>query len=129
MIKRVSKLEELGEAIRQGEPSEILYGLGEGETKTNLHFTYVDGKRILDQRTGAPPLITLKRVNGQTSVDIVDSDKDEDRYSYTNLTPHKVTFERPTVPEDDLGYLVMNLDEDEGESGKKFIISEYRRRE
>jgi len=122
MTKRVNTPEELGVVIREGKPIEVLYDLGEGEKRTELLVTYIDGESRISDRIASSPLIKLCEKDGGISMDITDSDKKADRYSYKNLTPRGAVFEAPDHPQYDLGSLAIDL----GEGGELGISQFYR---
>ena len=122
MIKRVSRLEDLGKIIKRGEPAEVLYELGEGRERTELLVTYIDGSNRITDRIASSPLIQLCRDSDGISMDITDSDKNADKYSYRGLRPNGAVFEPPTYPPYELGDLDIGLDK-----GKKLGISQYLR--
>jgi hypothetical protein len=72
MIKRVNRLDELGVEIVRGEPTEVLYDLGQGDDRTELLLTYMDGKDSYSARVNASPVITLRKDGGGTLIDITD---------------------------------------------------------
>ena len=125
MVKRVNRLEDLGELIRARKPAEVLYDLGEGEKRTEILLTYIDGDSIASTRIATPPVIKLYDDNGRLLMDINDSDKDADRYSYSGLTPQGAVFEQPKHPPHELGNLVVDL----GGDNRKLAFSQYERRE
>ena len=84
-------------------------------------MTYIDQNRIAD-RIASSPLIKLYRANGGISMDITDSDRDANGYSYRNLRTQGTVFEQPTYNPDELGDLVINL-----EDGERLTISQYSR--
>jgi hypothetical protein len=125
MIERVNALEELGAIIKREEPRTVLYDLGEGEERTELLVTSIDGDSRATNRIASSPQVTLYRSNSRTLMDITDSDKDADRYSYRNLKPQGTVFEPSTLteePNDELGDLVIEL-----EGNRQLAISQYRR--
>ena len=124
MIKRVNRLEELGAIIRKREPTEVLYDLGEGEERTELLMTYIDGDSRATNRIASSPLIKLYRSKGGISMDITDSDRNADGYSYKNLRPQGAVFEQPDNPPYELGDFEINLGED-----RRLGISQYAREE
>ena len=119
----VNTLEDLGEIIERGEPAEVLYDLGKGEERTEVLMTHFgrNGKTVT--RTASSPLITLSKDNGGISMDIIDSDRDANGYSYRNLRPQGAVFEQPTYKPDELGDLVINLED----LGERLVISQYSR--
>ena len=80
MTKRVNRLEELGEIIREGKPAEVLYDLGKGKERTEALVTYIDGDSRISDRITSSPLIRLYEDNGGISMDITDSDGNADGY-------------------------------------------------
>lgn len=122
MIKRVSRLEELGEIIREREPTEVLYDLGKGEERTELLVTHINEKSSITNRIASSPLIKLYGDNGEILMDITDSNRNTDGYSYRGLRPRGAVFEPPAHPPDELGDLVIDLDK-----GEKLAISQYAR--
>lgn len=128
MIKRVNRLEELGGIIRERKPTEVLYDLGEGEERTELLITYIDGNSRITDRIASSPQIRLYRDKGGILIDITDSDKAADRYSYNGLRPLGAEFEMPSRPSDELGYELGDLTVDL-EGGRQLGISQYAREE
>lgn len=124
MIKRVNRLEELGEIIGLGEPTEVLYDLGKGEGRTELLVTYIDGDSRTTNRIASSPQIRLYEDRKGTLMDITDSDKNSDGYAYRNLRPREAVFEQPNHPPHELGDLTVNL-----EGGRILGISQYAREE
>ena len=124
MIKRVNNPEELGDIINEGKPTEVLYDLGEGKKRTELIVTYMDGESRISGRIVSSPLVKLCEKNGYTSMDIVDSDKNADGYSYRDLTPKGAIFEKPDHPLYELGDLTIDL----GGERKLGISQFYRKR-
>ena len=122
MIKRVNRLEDLGEVIERGEPAEVLYDLGKGKERTEALVTYIDGNSRMHDRITSSPLIKLCKANGGISMDITDSNQNADGYSYTGLRPQGVVFGKPTYPPYELGDLAIDLGE-----GKQLAISQYLR--
>jgi len=110
---RVKTLEQLGDVLGRGEPGEVIYDLGEGRERTELLLTYIDGNRKITDRIESSLLITLSEDDhGIISMEIIDSDKKADGYLYRGLIPQGVDFEPPTYPPYDLGYLVVDLEDD-----------------
>ena len=128
MIKRVNRLEELGEIIELGEPIEVLYDLGEGRERTELLVTYIDGNSRTTNRIVSSPQIRLYKNKSGTLMDITDSDEATDRYSYRGLRPLGAEFEMPSRPPDELGYELGDLEINLGE-GRQLGISQYAREE
>ena len=124
MTKRVNKLEILCEIIREGKPAEVLYDLGKGKERTEALVTYNDGNIETYNRITSSPLIKLSEDNGGISMDITDSDKNADVYSYKGLRPHGAVFEKPVHTPYELGNLVIDL-----EDSRKLAISPYARAE
>ena len=124
MTKRVNRLEELGEIIREGKPAKVLYDLGKGKERTEALVTYIDGDSKIVNRIASSPLIRLYEDNGGISMDITDSDKNADVYSYKGLRPHGAVFEKPVHTPYELGNLVIDL-----EDSRKLAISPYARAE
>ena len=122
MTKRVNRLEELGEIIREGKPAEVLYDLGKGKERTEALVTYNDGNIETYNRITSSPLIKLYEDNGGISMDITDSDQNADGYSYTGLRPQGVVFGQPKNPPYELGDLAIDLGE-----GKQLAIAPYLR--
>ena len=125
MIKRVNRLEELGEIIREREPTEVLYELGkEGKERTELLLTCIDGSSRITERIASSPLIKLYGDNGEILMDITDSDRNADVYSYRGLRPLGAVFEPPIHAPYELGDLIVDL-----EGSRKLAISQYAREE
>ncbi len=124
MIKRVNRLDELGEIIGFGEPTEVLYDLGEGKERTELLVTYIDGNSRTINRIASSPQVRLYKDKSGTLMDITDSDENADRYAYKNLRPLGTDFEQPTHPPYELGDLTVDLGE-----GRQLGISQYAREE
>ena len=128
-VSKINRLEELGEIIERGEPTEVLYDLGEGEERTELLVTYTDGSNNYSSRIASSPQIRLYEDESGTLMDITDSNENGDRYSYRNLRPLGAEFEMPSRPSDESGYdelgnLTINL-----EGGRQLGISQYAREE
>jgi len=123
MVKEVNRLEELGKIIRDGKPAEVLYDLGKGRERTELLVTYIDGDSRVTDRIASSPQVRIYEEDGRPLMDISDSDKDADSYSYKNLRPRGAVFEPPTHPPYELGDLVIDL----GENNRKLAISQYSR--
>jgi len=127
-VSKVSRLEELGNIVRKGEPTEVFYDLGEGRERTELLVTYIDGDSRTTNRIVSSPQIRLYEDNGAVSMDIADSDRNADGYSYMRLRPLGAEFEIPSRPSNELGYelgdLTINL-----ENGRQLGISQYVREE
>ena len=128
MIKRVNRLEELGGIIREGKPTEVLYDLGEGDERTELLVTHIDGSSRTTNRITSFPQIRIYRNEGRTLMDITDSDEAADRYSYNGLRPIGAEFETSSRPSDELGYDLGDLTVDL-EGGRQLGISQYARGE
>ncbi len=124
MIKRVNKLEEVGEIIGEGKPVEILYDLGKEGGRTELLVTYVDGGSRVSDRITSSPLIKLCENKGGISMDITDSNQNADGYSYTGLRPQGVVFRQPENPPYELGDLAIDIGE-----GRQLAIAPYYRME
>ena len=127
-VSKVNRLEELGEIIERGQPAEVLYDLGEGEERTELLVTYIDGNNRTT-RIASSPKIRLYEDKSGTLMDITDSDEGANRYSYRSLRPLGAEFEMPSRPSDESGYeelgdLTVNL-----KSGGILGISHYARGE
>ena len=123
MEKRADKLEKLERIINEGNPTETLFELGEGEKRTGLLVTYIDGESIISDRITSSPLIKLYNTNGRISMDIDDSDKG-DRYSYKNLKPQGAVFGHSRYFTHEFGDLAINLG-----NNKTLGISHYARPE
>ena len=102
-VSKVNGLEELGEIIRRGQPAEVLYDLGEGEERTELLVTYIDGDSRTTNRIASSPQIRLYKDGGGTLMDITDPDENGDGYAYRNLRPRGAVFEQPNHPPHELG--------------------------
>ncbi len=96
MINKVNNLEKLTQIIKEGKPVEVLFDLGKGEKRTELLVTYLEDSIKISDRIASPPLIKLCLADSGVSIDIEDSDKHLDRYSYRNLRPQRTVFEQPT---------------------------------
>ena len=121
MVERVNNLEKLGEIIRGSEATKVLYDLGEGKGRTELLVTHMAGDSRMSHRVSSSPLV---RLYGDGLMDIVDSDKGNDAYSYLKLKPVGVEF---TVGENqpyELGDLVVDL-----EGGSRLAIAQFVRAE
>ena len=104
MTERVDDLQKLGEVVRAGKPVEVDYALGDGEEKTELIVTYLDGCRRISSRVASSPRIRLHKYRGRTLMDL----KTEE-CSYEGLRPNGVEFEPPIYSQGDLGTLVVDL--------------------
>ncbi len=124
-IKTLNRLDELGEVITRGEPAEVLYGLGQGEERTECIFTYRAGGVEVVSRIDSSPLVKLYRAKDGILMDITDSNGSSDKYSYKGLRPNGAIFEQPTHPAYELGDLVINLRGDDSE----LAISQFFRSE
>ena len=123
MTKRVNNPQDLGNLIREGKPTEILYDLGNGEERTELLVTswYEGEDSRISHRIKSSPLVKLSKENGETLMDITDSDLDADSYSYEGLRPRKVVYGQPNHSQE-LGDLEIYL-----EGGKRLGISQFYR--
>ncbi|MAG07625.1 hypothetical protein CMI46_02315 [Candidatus Pacearchaeota archaeon] len=101
-----------------------MYNLGEGEERTELLVTYIDGDSKISDRIASSPRIKLYKENEEVCMDITDSDRVSDRYEYTKLKPLNAVFEQPEHPDYELGDLTINLPE-----GKLLGISQFYREE
>ena len=122
MIKRVNKLEEIAKIIGKREPTEIVYDLGQGKERIELLVTSIDegSKTNISHRITSSPLIRLYQSGKEILMDITDSNKKSDAYSYNGLAPKGVILGEPKNP----GYELPDLEIDLG-NNKKLGISPY----
>ena len=111
-MRTINRLEELGDVIKKGNPTEVLYGLGKGSKRTELQVTHVNGSTKISNRIASSPRFRLYRGKREILMDITDSDEDADCYTFRGLKPNGVDFEPPKHEEYDLGCLVIGLDGD-----------------
>jgi hypothetical protein len=111
MTKRIDNPEDLAGVINERKPADVLYDLGKGEKRTELIVTHVDGDSRVSHRVNSDPLIRLYGDNGALSMDITDSNENNDGYSYRNLKPQGATFNNPDYPQYEVGGLEVDLGE------------------
>ena len=126
MEKREYNLKDLGAKINKKVPFEMQYDLGTGEDKSEFIATYMNDEMKSSVRIDSSPNVRLYESKGKTLMDITDSDANSDKYSYEGLTPHNAIYEKPKYVPDDLGTLVIDLNEDGSE---RLAITQFLREE
>ena len=124
MSERINTLRELQRIIESAEPREFLYDLGEGENRTELLATYMDGSSSAVNRITSSPVFSFYEADDGLAMDIRDSDQNADGYSYDNLRPRGAVFMPPDNPPHELGDLVIDL-----QDNRKLALSQYERKE
>ena len=124
-LKTVYNPRELGDVINARKPSEVLYDLGEGERRTELLVTHLDGDNIISSdRIAISPRIRLYEEAGEISMDFIPSGRDVEGRPYKDLRLQGANFEQPNHPKYELGDLAIDLGK-----GRQLVITQFYRAE